>query len=89
MSSVFDPQGIMIFIQLDLKLYWFGLAHGMVYLTPVVARGQMAQDKIEKPMNKMRIVLKKGFNWLVKVLTEMVKEGGRSRYGKLQYQYLR
>ena len=34
-------------------------------------------------MNKMRIVLKKGFSWLVKVLTEMVKEGGRSRYGKL------
>ena len=79
----------MIFIQLDLKRYWLGLAYGMVYLTPVVARGQMAQDKIEKPMNKMRIVLKKGFSWLVKVLTEMAREVGSSRYGKLWYQYLR
>ena len=40
-------------------------------------------------MNKMRIVLKKGFSWLVKVLTEMVREVGSSRYGKLWYQYLR
>ena len=39
--------------------------------------GQIAQDKIEKPMNNMmRIVLKRDFSWLGKNLTEMVMEVG-------------
>ena len=70
MGSLFDPYDIMIFIQLDIKLDWRGLAYGLVYPIPVVARGQVPQDKIEKPMkNMMRTVLKKGWSQLIKNLT--------------------
>ena len=31
MGSVFDPQDIMIYIQLDKKFDWLGLTHGLIY----------------------------------------------------------
>ena len=68
----------MTFVQLDIKLDWLGLAYGLIYPAPVVAHGRMAQDKIGKTMNNMmRIVLKRGFSWQGKNVTEMVREVGQ------------
>ena len=77
MGSMSDPKGIMLFIWFEIKFDWLGLAYGMVYPILVVLRGRMVQDKIRKPMNNMmRIVLKRGFSWLGKNFTEMVREEG-------------
>ena len=78
MGSLFDPYDIMIFIQLDIKLDWRGLAYGLVYPIPAVARGQVPQDKIGKTMNNiMRTVLRKGLSWLIKNLTGILREVGK------------
>ena len=82
MASLFDPYDIMIFVQLDIKRDWRGLAYGLVYPITVVARGQVPQDKIGKPMNNiMRTMLKKGLSQLIKNLTGILKLG---KVGKLQ-----
>ena len=53
MGSVFDPSGIMIYIQLDNKFDWFGFIYDLVYPILVIACGRMGQDKILKPMKEM------------------------------------
>ena len=42
MGSVFDPLGVTIFIQLDIKLDWLELTYGSLYPIPVAARGRIA-----------------------------------------------